>query len=79
MVILLVNVYRKLFKPPRILEVYCDDSNEKNEFMNERPDKYKVVEAISIDEGVDKILSEVPKYEAVLLNDIPSELKNDIL
>lgn len=78
-VIPLVNVYRKLFKPQRILEVYYDDSNEKNEFMNERPDKYKVVEAISIDEGVDKILSEVPKYEAVLLNDIPSELKNDIL
>lgn len=78
-VITLVDVYRKLFKPQRILEVYSDDSNEKNEFMNERPDKYKVVDSINVEEGVEKILSVVPNYEAVLLNDIPSELKNNIL
>ncbi|SFU65892.1 sugar transferase [Butyrivibrio sp. INlla21] len=75
----LVDIYRKLFKPQRILEVYSEDSNEKTEFMNERPDKYKVVESISIYEGVDKILAVVPDYEAILLNDIPSELKNIIL
>lgn len=79
LVIPLVDVYRKLFKPQRILEVYCDDSNEKSEFMNERPDKYKIVDSINITEGLEKILSVIPRYEAILLNDIPSELKNDIL
>ena len=74
-----MDVYRKLFKPQRILEVYCDDSNEKSEFMNERPDKYKIVDSINITEGLEKILSVIPRYEAILLNDIPSELKNDIL
>ncbi|RKM54425.1 sugar transferase [Butyrivibrio sp. X503] len=75
----LVDVYRKFFKPQRILEIYSEDSNEKTEFMNERPDKYRVAESIGIYEGVDKILAVVPDYEAILLNDIPSELKNIIL
>ncbi|WP_027209452.1 sugar transferase [Butyrivibrio hungatei] len=79
LIIPLVDIYRKLFKPQRILEIYCDDSNEKTEFMNDRPDKYRVVDSINVTEGLEKIFSCVSQYEAVLLNDIPSELKNDIL
>ena len=75
----LVDFYRKLFKPQRIIEIYGDDTNEKTEFMNERPDKYKIIDSISAGEGVDKIIEMLPDYEAVLLNDIPSELKNVIL
>lgn len=75
----LVNLYRKLFKPQHILEVYSDDSNEKTEFMNDRPDKYKIERSVSIEEGIDNIIAMIPDYEAVLLNDIPSEIKNDIL
>ncbi len=75
----LVDIYRKLFKPQHILEVYSQESNEKTEFMNDRPDKYKIEKSVNIAEGVDKIVAMIPDYEAVLLNDIPSELKNDIL
>ena len=75
----LVDIYRKMFKPQRILEVFREVPNGKTEFMNERPDKYKISESINIDEGMDKVLAAVPNYEAVFLNDIPSELKNIIL
>ena len=47
--------------------------------MNGRPDKYHVVKSVSVSEGLDKIFAELEDYEAVLINDIPSELKNDIL
>ncbi len=75
----LVDLYRKLFKPQQILEIYADADDEKMHFMNGRPDKYHISEVISIDEGLDKIFSLIDNYEAVLINDIPSEMKNDIL
>jgi len=75
----LVNLYRKLFKPQLVLEVYGDDITERIKFMNDRPDKYRIVKAINVSEGLDKIVSIIPDYEAVLLNDIPAEMKNDIL
>lgn len=75
----MVNLYRKLFKPQRVLEVYSDESKEKTEFMNDRPDKYKIMKSINISEGVEKICSIIPDYEAIVLNDIPSDPKNDIL
>lgn len=75
----LVNLYRKLFKPQQILEVYGADTHEEIGFMNYRTDKYHVAKEICISEGIDSVLSEIENYEAVLLNDIPSEQKNDIL
>ena len=75
----MVDLYRKLFKPQQLLEIYCDESNETLDFMNGRPDKYHVAKTVNISEGTDKIFSLINEYEAVLINDIPSEQKNIIL
>lgn len=75
----LVDLYRKLFKPQQVLEIYGADTHEEIGFMNNRTDKYHVAKTICINDGTEKIFSELSNYEAVLLNDIPSELKNDIL
>ena len=75
----LVDLYRKLFKPQQILEIVGDDTNEHIGFMNGRPDKYHIARSISLSEGMDVIFTELSAYEAVLINDIPSEFKNDIL
>ncbi len=75
----LVDLYRKMFKAQQILEIYSESSHEDIEFMNGRPDKYHIAGTISVSEGKDRIFSALDKYEAVLLNDIPSELKNDII
>lgn len=75
----MVDLYRKLFKPQQILEIYGDSTRERTEFMNGRPDKYHISRTMSASEGLDKIMVELQDYEAVLLNDIPSEIKNDIL
>ena len=75
----LVDLYRKFFKAQQILEVYGADTHEQIGFMEYRPDKYHIAKAMSIAEGVDAVIGEIDKYEAVLLNDIPSGLKNDIL
>ena len=75
----MVDLYRKLFKPQQLLEIYCDESNETLDFMNGRPDKYHVAKTVNISEGTDKIFNLINQYEAVLINDIPSEQKNIIL
>ncbi len=75
----LVDLYRKLFKPQQVLEIYGADTHEEIGFMNNRTDKYHVAKTVCIVDGTEKIFSELGNYEAVLLNDIPSEIKNDIL
>lgn len=75
----LVDLYRKLFKPQQVLEIYGADTHEEIGFMNNRTDKYHVAKTICIADGTERIYSELKNFEAVLLNDIPSELKNDIL
>ena len=75
----LVDLYRALFKPQQILEIYEDASDNKLKFMEGRPDKYHIADTVSIHEGLQKVFDRIDDYEAVLINDIPSEIKNDIL
>lgn len=79
LIIPLVDLYRKLFKPQQILEIYAEADDEKKHFMNGRPDKYHIAKVVNIDEGLDKIFEMIDQYESVLINDIPSEKKNIIL
>ncbi|WP_022777689.1 sugar transferase [Butyrivibrio sp. AE3009] len=80
--LLLVDIYRKIFPPHRILEVFCDRTGGKLHFMDGRPDKYSIGESINIDKlggNLQPIYDKMSGYDAVLINDIPSEVKNDIL
>ena len=47
--------------------------------MNARADKYQIIEQISIEEEMARILEKLENYDAVLLNDIPNEKRNKIL
>lgn len=79
LIIPLVDIYRRLFKAQQILEIYAEADDDKKHFMNGRPDKYHIAKVINISEGLDKIFADIDNYEAVLINDIPSEKKNIIL
>lgn len=47
--------------------------------METRPDKYKITKLISIEEGMDAIYREIPKYDAVVINDVTPQIRNDLL
>ena len=47
--------------------------------MDSRKDKYNVSKIISINAGLDAIVAQIPKFDAVILNDVPAEMRNDIL
>lgn len=75
----MVDLYRRIFPPQRIFEVYRSGIGDKQGFMNDRPDKYHIADSVCVDVGLDAIFSRMGMYDAVLINDIPSEIKNDII
>ncbi len=75
--IIMINHFRKVFPPYQILEVFGDYEDLFYKKMNGIPYKYHIAErCYYTDETIER---KIPQYDAVLLNDIPAEKKNDIL
>ena len=74
------NLYHRLYAPHDMLLVYGNRRGvELKVKMDTRKDKYNISGLISCQEGFDTIIKEIPKYDAVILNDVPSPLRNDLL
>lgn len=74
-----MRLYFHIVAPYKMLVVNGEHSNNLKLKMQDRPDKYEVAAEISYKEPIEKIHEELKKYDALLLNDIPSELKNELL
>ena len=75
----MIVLYRKWFPPLRVLEIYGDNRNFLAKKVGGRQDKYQVCGHIYCGDGIEKLTREAQKYEAVLINDLPSPIKNKIL
>ena len=75
----MVNLYRRLFPPLQIIEIYGDYLNHLYRKVNTLPYKYHVCKLLKCTEAEAVIRSEIQKYDAVLVNDMPSHIKNRIL
>jgi exopolysaccharide biosynthesis polyprenyl glycosylphosphotransferase len=47
--------------------------------MDARQDKYHISKLLCADAGFERICQEIARHDAVILNDVPAELRNDIL
>lgn len=79
LIIILVDVYRKLFPALEVLEIYGEYQNGLCDKVSSRKDKYHVAKLMHYSEGIEKICREFNNYDAVLINDITSEVRNEIL
>ena len=77
--IVLTKIYSKWIPPYRVLMIYGDYENNLRFKIDKRSDKYLVEEEIYIGEDEACIKEKILKYDAVVLNDIPSEKRKDIL
>ncbi len=82
--VVLVNVYaglyHKLYAPHNMLLIYGHKRGIGLKIkMDARRDKYHISKLISVEEGLEAICREIPKYDAVILTDVPAQLRNDIL
>ncbi len=75
----MIDIYKKIFPPLQVLEVYGDHHNDLDQKILSRADKYQIVRRIDHNAGLELIRQEMDRYDAVLINDLPSEEKNQIL
>ncbi len=73
------KLYRAMFPPFTILNIFGEYENDLVIKMNRRADKYRITGEMSCREPLYKIVKELENYDAVLINDVPSEIRNDIV
>ena len=74
------SLYHRLYAPHDMLLIYGHQRGvELKVKMDTRRDKYNISKLVSSDEGYDAIIQEIPKFDAVILNDVPAQLRNDLL
>ena len=73
-------IYHRIYVPKDMVMILGRDEAVTLKFkMETRPDKYRIVKLLSVDEGLENICAQIVKYDAVILNDIPAQIRNDIL
>ncbi len=77
--IAVTKIYNKLIPPYRMLMVYGDYDNNLKEKIDKRNDKYKIADEIYIGENEAAIKEKILNYDAVVLNDIPTEKRKNLL
>ena len=79
-VFLYVYLYRHTYAPHKMIMIFGSDAALSLKIkIDTRNDKYNVKALISAEEDFDKICSEIMKYDAVVINDVPAQIRNDIL
>ena len=76
-----VFIYRHAYAPHRMCMIFGTDSALSLKIkLDSRLDKYQIDELISAEEEeFSEICKKMVKYEAVVLNDVPAQIRNDIL
>ena len=73
-------IYHHLYVPKNMVMVYGSESALTLKFkMDTRKDKYRITRLVSADTGFDEICRIITGYDAVILNDVHAEIRNDIL
>lgn len=73
-------LFQKLFPPRQMLLIYGNRPSLTLMYkMNSRKDRYQIKDIIHVDMGLEAIESKIPAYDAVVICDVPSSIRNTIL
>ncbi|RDY31678.1 exopolysaccharide biosynthesis polyprenyl glycosylphosphotransferase [Lachnotalea glycerini] len=73
-------LYISLYPPHKMIMIYGNrDTTALINKMSSRKDKYDIKESVHISEGEDIILEKILGYEAVIISDVPAQIRNNIL
>jgi len=77
---LYTGIYYKLYAPHDMLLIYGSKRGVELKIkMDSRRDKYNIRKILSAEVGYAVICEEIRHHDAVILNEVPAELRNDIL
>lgn len=72
--------YQKFYAPHNMILIFGSDNAVGIKLkLDTRKDKYNVKKLMSIDEGFDNVCAEIRNYDAVILNDLPPKIRNNLL
>ena len=72
--------YHRFYVPHNLLMIYGQEDSLDLKFkMDNREDKYHVTEIISADEPFDQLCEAIKRHDAIIINDIPADLRNDLI
>ena len=74
-----MDIYRYAFPPFLMIQICGDNVNDLPKKMNSRGDKYNVEGELDYREDIEVIRETISRYDAVLINDVPSQYRNRIL
>ena len=73
-------MYHKIYVPKNMAMIFGTHNAVTLKFkMDARPDKYHVTKLIPVEDGFESICQQILQYDAVIINDVPAEIRNDIL
>lgn len=75
----MISIYRKIFPPLQLLEVYGDYKHGLHTKINDVKYKYHVAEMVHYSISEKELQEKMKRYDAVLISDIPSHYKNRVL
>ncbi len=79
-VLICTSLHQHIYAPRQMIMVYgTNNSLQLKVKMDSRKDKYQIKKLISSEEDFDLICKEIAKYDAVIINDVPAQKRNDIL
>ncbi len=74
------KIYYRFFAPHNMLLVYGTDNAVALKIkMDTRKDKYNIKKLISTTEGYEAICNKIRNFDAVILNDLQPQIRNDLL
>lgn len=75
------NIYERMYPPHHLLMIYGGKSMASKLIgkMSIRTEKYQIKEAVSADTDITSIMEKVVSYSAIILCDVPTITRNDLL
>lgn len=73
-------IYHRLYSAHKMAMIYGSNSAVALKLkMESRPDKYRIQKLVSCELEFDEIIAQIKGFDSVILNDIPAQIRNDIL
>ena len=73
-------IYHQTFVPKDMLMIYGNKQAITLKIkMDQRADKYHISKVISCEESMDILEKEILEHDAVIINDVPAEIRNDLM
>lgn len=74
------GIYHHLYVPKNMVMIFGTEDAVSLKFkMDARTDKYAIKKLIPVEAGFEKICQQIVEYDAVVISDVPAEIRNDIL